>query len=252
MCLISSDPAVSYGNRVFYPRHGKGGDTVVSSIKLFAELVRGLKENYISLSSSTPLYQEIVKEQFPYLIEDTQTQGIHFQLYSKKPAHGLRSLTDITYSGPEQPGAFTYQFGQNKSKTGVDDLQLSIDSADVFPFSSTASYTNVITAEGEYILSSAVVKFHKYNGGLESCLVINDSTKTAVSYNARAASDYILQADSSLVLYADAYIGNFHRKKAGGKKINCYLWNKSGEQVILRKFNIKVIDHWHNKWHFWD
>jgi hypothetical protein len=251
-CLISSDSSVSYGTRVFFRQVSSAGDRSVSSIKLFSELVQGLKENYIILSSSIPLYQAIVKEHFPFLVEDTQTQAIHFQLYSKLPPARDSAIALLNYSDALNPGYFKYQFSAVKSEPGEKPINLYIDSSNVFPFAATASYDDVITGEGQYVLTCAKLKFRKFNGGFESCVVINNAEEKEISYNARVVSDFVLRPDSMTVLYSDAYIGNFHRKPFADKKLNCYLWNKNGERAILTEFNIKVIDHWHNKWHFWD
>ncbi len=242
-CRISDDSIISYSSRVNF-----GSDNnPVTSFRLFSDFIKNTQAEYILLASASPRYHALVADRFPYLIKNIQTFAVNIKIFSRRAADQNKTVEDekiLVYSNPATPGDFVYN---------VSGKSMTVDSTNEFPFSARAAYNDVINNEGEIVLSRAVVRYkHSKPRELESCVVVEpENGGQALSYNAKAAADYAGGSDSSVIIYSDAYIGYHHRIK-GNHRLQCYLWNKGKENVVLENFEIRVIDYWHNKWHFWD
>lgn len=260
-CQASADSVVSNGERVFYPRETDpfSGRPVpgatVSSLRLFSEFIAGLTCDYLILTSAMPLYQAVAAEHFPFLIENTQTQGINFRLYSKRAEDQARALTDesILYqSSPGRPEDFTYS---RKDHLAYRDegFRLSIDSLEEFPFAAAAELGQVLHKEGQVLLASVKVKVRDTYSPMELCLSLNDpEMNTAYAYNARAAADFRMGPDSAVRVYSEYFNGTRYKQAGDNARLTAYLWNRGREHLLLDDFSIRVIDYWPGKWALWD
>ncbi len=255
-CKISSDSMIANMERTHFKRLDTSGkEEEVSSIRLFSEFVANLKCDYIVLSSAMPLHQAITREYFPYLLENTQTQGINFKLYSRKKEDAGKVVEDdkINYvSTIFGPGVFEYPKKQGLAKI-ENECIMSVDSLNEFPFDAKASLNTIFAKEGEVLLVESKVKLTQLKSQVEICLAVTDkSTNASLGYNAKAASDFVAVADSGITLYSEYFNGTSFLKVKDKALLNCYFWNKGKENFAIRDFKISSIDYWPQKWHFWD
>lgn len=255
-CKISSDSMIANMERAHFKRlDDSGNEEDVSSIKLFSEFVANLNSDYLVLSSAMPLHQAIARQYFPYLLENTQTQGINFKLYSRKKEDAGKVVEDdkVNYvSTISEPGVFAYPKIQGliKMKNG---FVMPVDSLNEFPFDARAALNEVCTKEGEVLLVESKVKLTQLKSQVEICLSLTDkSTNESYGYNAKAASDFVIAKDSSVTQYSEYFNGTSFLKVKDKTLLNCYFWNRGKEKFEIRDFKISVIDYWPQKWHFWD
>src|SRR5690606_13532279 len=71
-----------------------GYDTTLYLMKNFSHFIASLKCDYLVLTSAFPAQQAVVKEYFPYLIENTQTQVINLKVYSRKTSDSVNVVKD--------------------------------------------------------------------------------------------------------------------------------------------------------------
>jgi hypothetical protein len=252
-CKISADSMISNSSKIYFKY---SEDSVVSSLRLFSEFVKGLRSNYVVLTSSLPIHQAIVSEHFPYLIENTQTQAINFKLYSKKAEDRVKVVGDdqvINLSTPSNKEGYTY----SRVEPGVrlpSPFVIQVDSIYDFPFEAKAEYFRVTSKEGEIVLAKATVKIKKAGRfKFQLCIAVKDREKdTLYNYNSKEASDFIMKNDSTLVLYSDHYNGTNYNKIRYSSDISCYFWNLGKEKFEINDFEIKTIDYCPKKWHYWD
>jgi hypothetical protein len=258
-CKISSDSMISNLERVFFKRNpitpGQCPGQDVSSLRLFSEFISGLQSDYLVLASSMPIHHAIVSEHYPYLLENTQTQANNFKLYSKRKEDRNKVVENdkvISYSSLTSVGRFVYP-----KKTGIiflkNGFSLPVDSLNEFPFDARAAVNDVVGKEGEVTLVTAKLKLRKKCSAVECCVSLTDpETNKSYSYNAKTVSDFVPSKDSMLTLYSDLFNGTIYNKVRYKANLNCYVWNKGKENFELKDFEIRVIDYWPNKWHFWD
>lgn len=244
--------------KIYFEKYGNRFDCLVSSdsalsnLKHFSEFVAGLKSNYLVLSSALPSQQAVALQYYPYLLENTQTQAINFKLYSKLPADTIRQVNDdaiLAFSDTEHNNGFTYSSAL-PAKEG-----LLIDTLTEFPFAAFTDYFAKVKEEGNVVLISARFKAcNKAIHQLQACIQVKQPGDNGQSfgYAAKTANEFVMLPDSSLQIYSDYFAGTNHYKTDADAKLTCYLWNLGKEKAILKQFNIKVIDYWHNKWHYWD
>ena len=260
-CKISSDSIISNMERVYFKREKDpvtgesypGGE--VSSLRLFSEFIGGLKCDYLVLTSAMPHYQAIVKEHFPHLLENTQTQAINFKLYSKRPEDRFRTVEDDkvnVYSTISQPAGFDY-LKANKVQLNNNSFSLKVDSLNEFPFDAKALLNEVTYKEGQVILVTTRARLKNKNSLLETCISVIDKTSNGqYAYNAKAASDFLPSKDSVVTIYSEHFNGVKYNQVKNKSYVNCYLWNRGKENFELREFEIRVIDYWPRKWDLWD
>lgn len=249
-CVVAKDSMISYMEAVKYKRWDSklGKETEVSTIRLFSEFVSGLKCDYLVLTSASPAYQAVASQYFPYLLENVQTQANNFKFYSKRPEDKNKVVPDDHlhyYSSPSNPGAF--------SALGKTQLPLRIDSLNEFPFGAAANLADICDKEGQVVFVKADFKIRNSKDALQSCISItNKENNESYSYTAKSGADFVQANDSTLTLITDLFVGTVFKQAQGKSHLNCYLWNIGKENLVLRNYEIKVIDYWQNKWHFWD
>lgn len=236
-------------NTTFNYRYGN--DSVVTSMRAFSNYVSQLQSHYLVLSSSFPAQQAVAKQYYPYLIESTITQGVNYKIYSKKKEDERRQVPGeqtIFSSTPAKQGLFAYQ--KNLPDTG-----LLIGSTDEFPFNSIADYNSALVPEEGNVtqLRITLKNVAAVPKVVEACIAVNDfNGQQNFAYNARAASDFVMAPDSSITIYTDYFAGNSHRKVKNKPRMSCYVWNRGKERAILSGFEIRELEYWRPKWHFWD
>ncbi len=252
---MSSDSLISNSININFKTNSadkNSNDTAVSSLRLFSDFVSNLRTDYVALSSATPLSSSIVADYYPYLVENTQTQGINYKLYGRKKGLEVLAMEDkiLAYSTINNRGVFVYSKPALKKN---DSLILKVDSLNEFPFDGKAEYNRFVSDEGQVLLAKAKIKGKQKINKLELCnSVQNPENKYSHGYSAKQASDFNIKSDSTIILYSDLYIGRNHHKIKDVSKITTYVWNRGGENLELLDFEIKLIDYWHQKWHFWD
>jgi hypothetical protein len=109
-----------------------------------------------------------------------------------------------------------------------------------------------VSSEGQMLVLRARLGMHN-SKDLEACVSVNEAqTNTGLAYSARRAGEFVKAKDSTVTIYCDHYIGNNFRKIRNNAVLTCYIWNRQKMQAELSAFEIKVVDYWHWKWHFWD
>lgn len=233
-CKISSDSVISYGSNVQIAMGDE--NKIVSSIKLFSDFVSSLNCDYVALSASTPLYEGIVQHYFPILLENTQTQGVYYKLYSRKKEDAKNKVKNDSIT-----------FYMNALKSDY----LRIDSTAEFPFGQKLAYGSLSAREGQMILARAVLDSGNTGKALELCISTAIKEGESIAYSAKSLSDF-KEKEGITVLYCDQFIGTQHKKIRGEAETGIYLWNRGKENHTLRGFEVMVVDYWRQKWHFWD
>lgn len=256
-CKISSDSLISNMTSASYNRKlkNKNGEIVeqnISSMRLFSEFINNLNADYLVLTSAMPHFQAVVLERFPYLLENTQTQGINFKLYSRRPEDKSKVVADdvLSYvSSPSKSGNFKYsKLPQNTAEV----FPLKVDSLNEFPFDAKAALASVTAKEGQVVLAKAKVRTTIAYSSVELCLSANDTKDNKqYSYAAKSASEYLLK-DSVITLYSEMFNGRHYNTFKYKADLTTYLWNRGKENFVLEDFEIKVIDYWPRKWDLWE
>jgi hypothetical protein len=236
-CKISSDPETH-------------------SLKLLSELLAGLKSDYIALASSVPEQQALVKEFYPYLLENTQTQGINFKLYSRRPDDRLKAVEDdrvILSSTVFKNGDFIYGKTEHLEKKN-NTMSFPVDSLNEFPFDARAKYSHVVSAEGQMLLVKTRAKLKRLEPVvMETAISVYDErTNAIINYDAKSASDFIIKPDSTVTTYVNIFFGTKHAATDWDAPLTVYIWNKGKENFVLKDFEIRLIDYCPRKWQLWD
>jgi hypothetical protein len=231
-------------------------DSVVLSPKVFSRFVANLKSDYLILASGMPAQQALVQTYFPYLIENTQTQGINFKVYSKiKPSDGSLAEDDVVLNTAtvQYPGNFNFSKAK-QCAIQENGFVFPVDSLQEFPFDARCNYNNLVTHEGQILLLKAQIKQKRAAlTQVEACIAVNDNdTPQNYSYNSRTCADFVSDKDSVTSMYVDNFFGSQHTQIKDRANITCYSWNKGKENFELRNFEIKLIDFWPQKWKFWE
>jgi hypothetical protein len=255
-CKISSDSVISYGNRTYFKNEKRHleKDSVVSSIRLFSEFVSSMDCDYVVMSSSTPLYESIVMEYFPYLLENTQTQGIYYKLYSKRDEDKNNEVANdqvVFYSNPFSGTSRSYSYTEVKPPF-VRNTPHKIDSVNEFPPGIKINYDKLRAMEGEMLLARAVIEpVHADQSQLELCIHVADSAGKSYAYSSKSLSDFKMRS-GKVSMYSDQFIGTSHKDVADQTVLSYYLWNRGKENHAMLNVELLLIDYWHSKWHFWD
>lgn len=246
---------------IYFKKYGTfdckiSSDSEIVSTRAFNEFVSQLDCDYLILASAFPKHQAMAAEYFPYLIENTQTQGINFKLYSKNPNDKSKIVDEdkvLNYSNVSASDVFIY----SKSKDPTSSSQpfsLPVDSVDDFPFEVKAHYNDLVTAEGQVLLVKSSFKLSNIkSGGVTTCISVNDTeTKTSYMYNSNEISNFIIRPDSTVDVYVDNFFGTNHKKARYNSNVVTYIWNRGKDNFSITGFETKLIDYWPRKWHLWD
>jgi hypothetical protein len=243
-CRINADLLISHGERWAVDSAGHK----VSTVLLYQRFLSQLRSDYLVLACAPPLHQALARRYFPYLVENTQTQAIHYKVYSRRISDKGRVVPDdrIVFDSRSDPSSVFV----GSSPLSAQGLQVNKDNE--FPFSIKGPYKKAVTSEGQVVLASALIERTDSLSGVECCLSVSDpSSGKNLHYNSLAAGNFC--ADSTgKIIYGDIFIGNFNKECDRDDQLNVYLWNVAHEQFILRDLTFRVIDHWPLSWHFWD
>lgn len=252
-CKISSDSMIANGDRIYY--HVADTGKLISSVKLFSNFISDLNCDYLALSSAMPLQQAIVKQYFPYLLENTQTQGVNYKLYSRKREDAGRVVEDdeiLFMSTAREPRAFNYP-KVDKVKQDASGFLVEVDSLNEFPFDAKGDLNAICSQEGQVVLLESRLKLRNLKSEAELCLSVTDKNdNSSYAYTASAISDFVVAKDSTVSVYSQYFNGTNFKKVKNKSFINGYFWNRKKENFEIRNFEVKVIDYWPMKWKFWD
>ena len=243
---MSNDTIINSGIRSYIPNNFQYplNDTVISTLRLFSEFVYNCKADYMVLSSAPPLYQAIVQEVYPYLLENTQTQAINYKVFARFPQKYLQNDAIVYESSIDKPAATNFQYKSLPQKC---------DSTVEFPFKWTTKYNVAATKEGQYIMTAVEITCKKpFANNLELVMSVNDtSSAQTVAYSAKSAGDFHLKNDSTVVMYADQYVGVDYEKNCQNSVLTTYLWNRGKQQFHIHKIRNFTVDYWPLKWQWW-
>lgn len=220
------------------------GSTEQQTLAGFVRFIDTLDAGRVALGSSMPIHQAIVRSKFPVLIENTQTQGVHYKVYSSRQAD-LRLLKQedgsIASGSADNPDRFTYPANI--------ELPLHVQGTNEFPFLVTASYHEVVRNEGNVVLAEARVRSKDFLSDVQ-CVVSVTSGKKIHHYSAGITADQQLQ-HGEFVLRASLFAGRFHDQTNDSTRLNIYIWNRSKQPFEILDLKVQTINHWPEKWQFW-
>ena len=266
-----------YGNRAIYPIYFDcdtfmkkiyfkkylttfdckiSSDSVTFSLNKYAHFLSNLKCDYLALGSSYPIFQAVTRQYFPYLVENTQTQGLNFKVYSKLKSDMEKCVPDdaiLNSASVFNNGNYTFSYSKNviKNKT---QFSLFIDSISEFPFQAKAALNSVTAKEGQVVLVTTKFKTQnlKFNN-VGICISLNVTKKdSCVGYSGKESNDFILNLDSTITLFCDNFCGSNYNKIKNNSNFTTYVWNRGKQNFKLINFEIKTIDYWPQKWNFWE
>jgi uncharacterized membrane protein len=211
----------------------------------FTRYIASLRTEYLVLASATPAQQAIARHYFPFVGENIQTQAINFKVYHKSSMSDLTEPEDevLQFSDIAHTGSFTYS---GEAKAGR--LPWSMPESE-FPFAAKARYANIVSAEGQVILVSAVLKDPPLL--TELCISVNRNDKIT-GYNSSAVSSFVPNRDTTYTVFTEHYCGTDHEKLLDGGTVSCYVWNRGKSRFLLQDFAVRVVDYRPRKWQFWD
>jgi len=253
--------ADEFMEQIYFKKYGEPFEVKISSdpethsLAALSALLKNCRADYLVLSSSLPQQQALVREFYPYLVENTQTQAINYKVYSRVETDRLKSVEDdrvLMSSSVYKPGKFIYnKFDKVKRQQG--EFVIAVDSLDEFPFEARAKYGDVVRAEGQVLLAESKIKLKRSPTAIETCISVNEEqNKECVFYNAKRAADFIIQPDSTVRSYVSVFLGTNHGKTSRRSPLVAYMWNRGRENFELRDFRIKLIDYCPRKWQLWD
>lgn len=231
-------------------------DSVTFSLNKYAHFLSNLKCDYLALGSSYPIFQAVTRQYFPYLVENTQTQGLNFKVYSKLKSDEKKCVPDdaiLNSASVFNNGNYTFSYSKNviKNKT---QFSLLIDSISEFPFQAKAALNSVTSKEGQVVLVTTKFKTQnlKFNN-VGICISLNETKKNScVGYSGKESNDFILNPDSTITLFCDNFCGSNYNKIKNNSNFTTYVWNRGKQNFKLINFEIKTIDYWPQKWNFWE
>lgn len=242
---ISSDTVINYGMRTYIATNDSlFQDSLVSTLRLFSEFVKHLRADKVVVSSAPPIYQAIIEDYYPYLIENTQTQAINYKVYSRSAQKTVANDRVIYQATDLKPESSQYP------RTV---LPLTIMQDNEFPYKVMTPYEKMIRQEGEFILTKTRIKFQGVASRLvESCISINAAeNENLYAYSAKTAADFCADSDSVVTIYSDAYVGTNHSEMRKQSYVNTFLWNRGARQFSMQGFEVRVVDYWPHKWQWW-
>jgi hypothetical protein len=224
------------------------GDSGLTSILRFNQLIQTTQTNYIALTSSFPIHQHIVKEKFPYLIESTITQSINYKLYSKWPSDSLRQVKDELVLHHETAES------QNQIKFPEYKYGTFIDSTIEFPYGVSVNLNKITSKEGQVVFSKFELQLNRTQpfrliSGISLNSIKNDSN---LFYTDNKLDAFTIKQDSSVTMYCDYYCGTQYRKVKDQALLKAFLWNQGKSSFAIKKVEIYTIDFWQPKWNFWN
>jgi hypothetical protein len=230
-------------------------DAEIKTDAFFSKKLLNLQGDYVVMASSSPAQQAFVKEYFPFLIENTQTQGINYKVYSRNPADKGKEVDDdevLAVSDVSNPGAFIFK-NISKPLSNNKDFIVSVDSLNEFPFDAKAKYAEVVSAEGQMLLVTSKLKLKTLTpGAIESCISLTDQTNGSnINYNAAQVMDFNMRPDSTVWLYSNTFFGTSHSKTPGDAVLSAYIWNRGKEKFSINNFEIRLINFCPKKWQLW-
>lgn len=230
-------------------------DSVAISLKHFSEFVATLKTDYLVLTSSYPVQQFIASEYYPYLIENIQTQGINYKLYSRKETDKDKVVEgeSVIYSASFFDKK-DFEFKESEDLEVVkNSFSLLVDSANEYPFDAKAQLNKFTSKEGQVVLLKTVVKSIGKIKDVAACISINDNKNNdPYFFNSIQVSNFRLKKDSTITLYANSFCGTDYNRIKDKSKCTAFIWNSGQEKFVLKDFEIKTIDYWPEKWNFWE
>jgi hypothetical protein len=243
-CKINIDSIINEGSRAPFEIGGKK----ISPVLMFQDFVSKLEADYLILASAPVLHQALARKFYPYLIENRQTQAVHYKVYSRRESDKKREVPDdriLFDSKMTEGGTFT-------SSSHISENGFNVSNDNEFPYNIKGPYLDAVGAEGQVIIASAIIEDSTSAQNVEACISISDhQSMENFHYTAAAARDFLSFNGRTEVL-TDAFIGNFHKYTDEKDLLNIYVWNARHEQFILRDLTFKVVDHWPKRWHFWD
>lgn len=233
---MGADTALSFGRRMYY------GNT--SSLVLFSRFLHRLPCDFLAATSVPPLFQELITEEFPYLVENTQTQAIDYKLYSRRPSR----------QAPPDGVVFNCEVPQPCGMEFPDAMPLHADTTNEFPYTVRLHYRLAAKAEGQSVLVKSRVRLHAApSRNVE--LVMNTAdmvTQANYMYSAKNMDDFEMKSDSTLTLMADQFAGTLYPSIKHRSRLSAYIWNRGKQEFDVLSFSVKTVDYWPLKWHWWD
>ncbi|HQQ93643.1 MAG TPA: glycosyltransferase family 39 protein [Bacteroidia bacterium] len=225
------------------------------STEAFAQLVSGCERDYILLSSAMPLHEALTAEYFPFLVYSDITQANNIRLFSrlkKDSIHSFPSERVLNRFSLWEPGEFRFKVhaAEVKSRNAF-----RVDSLLEYPLELKVPYSKIFSAEGQVALLKVICKGKSgLARSMEACISVGDNIQhDNLQYSAGSGHILPMRADSTFVMYAQLYAGSKHAQLIEhNAEMAFYIWNRASERFDIRNMEISVIDHWPQKWHFWE
>ena len=237
--------------RIFGDKYGTGYPVSLSTSEEqkttgdFTSFIRSLQTEVVALGSSSPLHQAITRDRYPYLLENTQTQAVHYKVYSMRDEDQHRQVPGdslICAGSQENKGPFVFPDTR---------LPIEVIPSEEFPFHVKALYHDAVSAEGNVVMAEALISADEMLTDVQCCVSVTTRTQKKMIHYTAGISAEQQDGRNTFVLRAMLYAGNFHSTLIGPHTLNIYIWNRSKQPFRLHSLEVKVIDHWSPKWRFW-
>lgn len=228
-------------------------DSAAQYLTNFTEYVSELHTPYLILGTAEPIYSEIAVQYFPYLIQNKQTQGVNYKIFGKEKAAFCKIDEEIFHSTFHSPGSVIYDDPIKLQKKN-NSFALEVDSITEFPFAARIPLNEIATTEGQVVLAEGQIKMkNKVALNAQLCIsIMNSKGDSTYFFTSTKISDFKLNKDSTLKLFAQAFMGTEFNKIREDARVTFFFWNISKENFEIQALNIKTIDYWKNKWNFWN
>ncbi len=224
-------------------------DSVCVSTFVYSRVIQQLSCDYLILASPMPIHEVIAEKYFPFILENTETPTTNYKVYSKIKANSLNAgLQTIRSSSPLEPNGFNYPKFNGQKR-----VLAKVEATSEFPFDAMAKYHDMIQSEGQIVLTEAKIKFKKPLTSLQLNTSVNEpNTNKSYNYSGNKVSQFYPENDSIIRFYNQLYIGTNFKEVSHTAELGSYLWNEGKEDFELLDFNIRVVNYWYLKWHYWD
>jgi hypothetical protein len=228
-------------------------DSAKLSLGEFTKLVSESNTENFALGSADPLQQALVKDKYRFLVRSVQSREVNYKMFSRLNPISVKDDEVLYSSTSSSPAEFVYD-KPNGISLENDGIRLNVDSLTEFPLAARSELNKISSKEGQVLLAKGKIKVSgKIPEGVQLCISLTDSkTDSSYYFSSNKSSDFVMDKDSCLTLYAEAFLGTDYYKIREKTKVSVFFWNTAKEKFTIRELEIKTIDYLPTRWGFWD
>jgi 4-amino-4-deoxy-L-arabinose transferase-like glycosyltransferase len=215
--------------------------------------IKDCKAEAIVLGDASWVQTEIVKENYPYLIEQKQSLNVNYRLFSKQNRNAINEM-EVVLDSSGILKRYYYEWNYNKDKISMQGqaFTCNVDSSDEYPFSAKALIRNVAKREGNMILLKVKLQSNEILNDVGVNYSITNQKDSTLFFGGTEVRNMVPGSNASYV-YTQVFMGSDFRKwRDEGCKITFFVWNRGKHKFTINDLQIKTIDYWPERWSWWE